>query len=107
MPLLEMKNVNINYRLKNRQVRAVRDFTLDINEGDIVGVIGESGSGKSTLAHGLMRILPENGYMEASTITLNGRDILNISDNEFRQLRWVEMSIVFQKAMSALSPVHK
>lgn len=39
MPLLQMKNVNINYRLKNRQVRAVRDFTLDINEGDIVGVI--------------------------------------------------------------------
>ncbi|HOI35358.1 MAG TPA: ATP-binding cassette domain-containing protein, partial [Mesotoga infera] len=107
MPLLQMKNVNINYRLKNRQVRAVRDFTLDINEGDIVGVIGESGSGKSTLAHGLMRILPGNGYLEASTITLNGKDILNISDSEFRKLRWVEMSIVFQKAMSALSPVHK
>lgn len=107
MPLLRMENVNINYRLKNRLVRAVRDFTLDINEGDILGVIGESGSGKSTLAHGLMRILPGNGYMEASTITFNGRDILNMSDNEFRQLRWVEMSIVFQKAMSALSPVHK
>ena len=107
MPLLQMKNIDINYRIKKNEVKAVRDFTLDINERDIVGIIGESGSGKSTLAHGLMRILPRNGYMKASEIKLNNKDILNISDEEFRELRWIEMSIVFQKAMSALSPVHK
>lgn len=107
MALITMKNLDINYRLKSKTVNAVRDFTLSIDEGDIVGIIGESGSGKSTLAHGLMRILPENGYMEASEIVLNGRDISRISDAEFRELRWVEVSIVFQKAMSALSPVHK
>jgi len=107
MPLLQMKNIDINYRMKKNEVKAVRDFTLDINERDIVGIIGESGSGKSTLAHGLMRILPRNGYMKASEIKLNNKDILNISDEEFRELRWIEMSIVFQKAMSALSPVHK
>lgn len=107
MPLLEMKNIDINYRIKKSEVKAVRDLSMNINERDIVGVIGESGSGKSTLAHGLMRILPRNGYMKASKIELNNKDILNISDEQFRELRWIEMSIVFQKAMSALSPVHK
>lgn len=99
--------MDINYKLKNKVLRAVRGLTLDINEGDIVGVIGESGSGKSTLAHGLMRILPKNGYIKAREITLNDRNIQELSESEFRRLRWVEMSMVFQKAMSALSPVHK
>jgi len=107
MGLLRILDVNINYRLKSKVVKAVRNFSLDVNEGDIIGIIGESGSGKSTLAHGLMRILPKNGNMEAAEIVLNGRDISKISDAEFDELRWVEMSIVFQKAMSVLSPVHK
>lgn len=107
MGLLRILDANINYRLKSKVVKAVRNFSLDVNEGDIIGIIGESGSGKSTLAHGLMRILPKNGNMEAAEIVLNGRDISKISDAEFDELRWVEMSIVFQKAMSVLSPVHK
>ncbi|RKX56237.1 MAG: ABC transporter ATP-binding protein [Thermotoga sp.] len=107
MSFMRLKNVDISYKLENTSVRAVRSFSCDIERGDIVGIVGESGSGKSTLALGIMRLLPPNASLSAETMLFDGRNILSFNQDELRKIRWKEISVVFQKAMNALSPVHK
>ena len=107
MPFMRLKKVDISYKLENASVKAVRSFSCDIEKGDIVGIVGESGSGKSTLALGIMRLLPPNALLSAEIMSFDGKNILNLNQDELRRIRWKEISIVFQKAMNALSPVHK
>lgn len=107
MSLLEIKDVSINYLTPNKKVRAVQHVSLSIDEEDSVGIVGESGSGKSTLAMGILRLLPENIIEVSGEALFEGKDILTMSESELRDTRWVKMSVVFQKAMNALSPVHR
>ena len=107
MSLLELKNININYHTPLKTVYAVQDVFLDVEEQDSIGIVGESGSGKSTLAMGILRLLPENITNIEGEAWLDGKDLLAMSDKEMRAVRWKEVSVVFQKSMNALSPVHK
>lgn len=107
MRLLEIRNVNITYRLPDKNIYAVQNVNLDLNEKESVGIVGESGSGKSTLAMGLLRLLPKKIAAVSGTAKLNGEDIFTMSDERLREIRWVKMSVVFQKAMNAMSPVHR
>lgn len=107
MSLLEIKNVNISYHTPTKTVYAVQDVSLTVEEEDSVGIVGESGSGKSTLAMGILRLLPENITEIQGEALLNGKDLLKLSRKELNEVRWVDISVVFQKAMNALSPVHR
>ncbi|MBR5341464.1 MAG: ABC transporter ATP-binding protein [Erysipelotrichaceae bacterium] len=107
MSLLEIKNVSINYHTNDKTVYAVQDVSLTVEEEDSVGIVGESGSGKSTLAMGILRLLPENIIETSGEALLNGEDIFTMSTEELQKVRWTQMSVVFQKAMNALSPVHR
>ena len=98
MSLLEIKDVNISYHTPTKTVYAVQDVSLNVEEEDSVGIVGESGSGKSTLAMGT--------EIEGQAV-LNGKDLLSLSRKELNEVRWVDISVVFQKAMNALSPVHR
>ncbi|MBR4142743.1 MAG: ABC transporter ATP-binding protein [Firmicutes bacterium] len=106
--LLEIKDLNVTYRNKEKSVYAVRDVSLSLEEGDALGIVGESGSGKSTLAMGILRLLPETTADVTGTCLFKGEtDLLSISQKEYADLRWKDISIVFQKAMNSLSPVHR
>lgn len=107
MSLLELKDVNISYHTPTKTVYAVQDVSLTVEEEDSVGIVGESGSGKSTLAMGILRLLPENITEINGEALLNGKDLLKLSRKELNEVRWVDISVVFQKAMNALSPVHR
>lgn len=107
MSLLELKDVNISYHTPTKTVYAVQDVSLTVEEEDSVGIVGESGSGKSTLAMGILRLLPENITEINGEALLNGKDLLKLSRKELNEFRWVDISVVFQKAMNALSPVHR
>jgi peptide/nickel transport system ATP-binding protein len=107
MSLLEIKDVNISYHTPTKTVYAVQDVSLTVDEEDSVGIVGESGSGKSTLAMGILRLLPENITEIKGEALLNGKDLLSLSRKELNEVRWVDISVVFQKAMNALSPVHR
>ena len=85
----------------------MQDVSLNVEEEDSVGIVGESGSGKSTLAMGILRLLPENITEIEGQAVLNGKDLLSLSRKELNEVRWVDISVVFQKAMNALSPVHR
>ena len=107
MSLLELKNVNINYKTPLKTVYAVQDVSLVVEEQESVGIVGESGSGKSTLAMGILRLLPDNITVIEGEAFLNGQDLISMEEKELQEVRWKEVSVVFQKAMNALSPVHK
>ncbi|WP_405061125.1 ABC transporter ATP-binding protein [Kribbella sp. NBC_01505] len=111
-PVLEIKDFNVDYGLGEQGVRAVRDVTLTLHRGEVLGLAGESGSGKSTLAYGVTRLLPPPGVISGGSVIYHppGRDpydVMALTDQELRAFRWAETSIVFQGAMNSLNPVHK
>jgi len=79
--------------------------SLDVQAGEIVGVVGESGCGKSTLISALMRLLPENAHVTDGRIELDGEDILTARPRRLRAMRGREISVVFQDPMTSLNPV--
>ena len=107
MALLEIKNVNVRYIMKDKKVHACQHVSLEIEEQDSIGIVGESGCGKSTLASAILRLLPKRITQVDGEILYNGRDLLKLSQEEMNALRWTDLATVFQKSMSALSPVHK
>jgi peptide/nickel transport system ATP-binding protein len=111
-PVLEIRNLNVDYGLGDVGVRAVRDVNLTLHRGEVLGLAGESGSGKSTLAYGLTRLLPPPGVITGGQVISHpdkgdAYDVLGLSDRELRDFRWAETAIVFQGAMNSLNPVHK
>lgn len=111
-PVLEIKNFNVDYGLGDQAVQAVRDVTLTLHRGEVLGLAGESGSGKSTLAYGITRLLPPPGVISGGSVIYHPPggepyDVMALSNAELRAFRWAETSIVFQGAMNSLNPVHK
>jgi len=111
-PVLEIRNLNVDYGLGDQAVHAVRDVNLTLHKGEVLGLAGESGSGKSTLAYGLTRLLAPPGVVSGGQVIYHPErgepyDVLALSDRELRAFRWSETAIVFQGAMNSLNPVHK
>ncbi len=105
--ILNIENLNITYRTAQRRVNAVTDASLSIRRGEVVGLVGESGSGKSTLANGIMGILPRTVSMTGS-IRFRDTELVGLSEAQLNdKIRWRQISIVFQKALASLSPVHR
>ncbi|MCB0117966.1 MAG: ABC transporter ATP-binding protein [Anaerolineales bacterium] len=104
--LLQIENLVLHFKTLNGAVQAVDgvNFTLDSNRA--VVVLGESGCGKSSLAKAILRLLPRNAGTYSGHVYLNGRDVMELSEEEFRQnVRWASISMVPQAAMNALNPV--
>ena len=113
MDLLEVSKLNIRYRTKDRTIHAVRDLSISIKRGEVVGLVGESGCGKSTFGMSLLRLLPVSTDISAEKMMFNagegmqagGIDILELSEKELRRLRWKHISVIFQGSMNSLNPV--
>ena len=110
--MLDIRNLSIAYRSDAGDVRAVRDVSLALHPGEVVGLAGESGCGKSTLAYGSIRLLRPPAVITSGSVTYhgnrvaeNGVDILAAKPDQLRALRWREIAIVFQSAMNSLNPV--
>ena len=104
--ILTVKDLNVTYINKTRRVMAVRRASFSIDKGDSLGIVGESGSGKSTLAMALLRLHPKSTEITGEAL-FDGKDLFSISEAEMNELRWMKLAVVFQKAMNALSPVHR
>lgn len=107
MAKLEVKNLTISFRTNNGAVRAVRDISFTLGEGETLAVAGESGSGKSVTARAVMGILAGNAMVEGGEIIYDGRDLLKIPEEEFHTLRGHRLAMVFQDPLSALNPIMK
>ena len=106
--LLQLDNLSVAYRTSRGAVQAVQNVTLGVPKGQTVGLVGESGSGKSTVAAAILRLLPNNAGITSGAIRFNGVDLASLSESELsRTWRWRELAMVFQRSLSALSPVHR
>ncbi len=116
MNVLEVRDLSIDYGLEESAVHAVRHVDLDIPRSKVLGIAGESGSGKSTLVYGFTRLLRWPGVVAGGSAVLrvlrdDGSevevDLMAASESELREIRWSQISIVLQSALSALNPVRR
>jgi peptide/nickel transport system ATP-binding protein len=105
-PLLEVKNLSVTFpQRKGGDVKAVRDISYSIAEGELLGIVGESGSGKSVSSLAVMGLLPDTAVVEGE-ILFDGTSLLSLGDRELSRIRGNDISIVFQDPLSALTPVY-
>ncbi len=104
---LEVNNLKISFRTNNGRVQAVRDISFDLYEGETLAIVGESGSGKSVTSRAIMGILAPNAIVESGEILYDGKDLMQISEEEFHTLRGDKISMVFQDPLSSLNPIVK
>jgi peptide/nickel transport system ATP-binding protein len=104
-PLLELRNLSVEYGWGDAAVRAVDGVNLAIAPGEILGLAGESGSGKSTIANAMLQILRPPARIAGGQILFENQDLTAKSREELRKFRWRNVSMVFQSAMNSLNPV--
>jgi peptide/nickel transport system ATP-binding protein len=104
-PLLEARRLSIAYTSSSETVRAVRDVSMQIHEGEILALAGETGSGKSTLGLAILGLLDSNATVESGEILYEGRSSLSLNSRDWRELRGRRIGIVFQDARGSLNPV--
>jgi peptide/nickel transport system ATP-binding protein len=102
--LLEIKDLAVTYRSAAGDVPAVRNVSLTVGAGEIVGIAGESGCGKSTLASTVLRLHPKSATV-TGLVSVDGCDVNSLSWGALRRMRWNEAAMVFQGAMHSLNPV--
>ncbi|MGC4175134.1 ABC transporter ATP-binding protein [Demequina sp.] len=111
-PILEIRDLTVEYGFGENPVRVLDHVNLTLGRGELLGLAGESGCGKSTLAYGATRLLPPPGVIRSGEVIFRGRDrdaydILELRDKDLRAARWRDFAIVFQGAMNSLNPVHR
>ncbi|MFC5061037.1 dipeptide ABC transporter ATP-binding protein [Actinomycetospora atypica] len=105
--LLEVRDLQVDYRVGPGTVAAVRGIDLDVAAGEVVAVVGESGSGKSTLAQAVIGLLPANGAVRAGRVALDGEELLGRSERALRSVRGARIGLVPQDPGVSLNPVQK
>ena len=102
---LEVKNLKISFKTMNGKVQAVRDISFDLYEGDTLAIVGESGSGKSVTSKAILGILAGNSIIEGGEIIYDGKNLLNIPEDEFHKIRGDKIAMIFQDPLSSLNPI--
>jgi peptide/nickel transport system ATP-binding protein len=105
--LLDVQNLTMHYTTRAGEVSAVDNVTFSLRHGEAMGLVGESGCGKTSVATTLLKLMPENAVIKSGHIYLDGTDLVPLSENQMRKVRWNKISMVFQAAMNALNPVYR
>ena len=104
-PILEVSGLSVEYATPRGAVKALRDVSIEVPRGEIVGIVGESGCGKTTLISAIIRLLAENATVTEGRVVYDGRDVLAMGTDELRGLRGGGIAMVFQDPMTSLNPV--
>jgi len=105
MPLLQVRDLRLHFHTKHGVVRALEGMDIDVEAGECLGIVGETGSGKSMTARAVMGLVPKSGRIESGEILLEGRNLVGLSEKEWRGIRGRKVSMIFQEAKRALDPV--
>jgi peptide/nickel transport system ATP-binding protein len=104
-PVLSIGNLTVAFATSQGALDALRNVSLVVRKGEIVGIVGESGCGKSTLLNAIMGLLPANGRIIEGRIALTGTDLTGLGKRALNAIRGDRMSVVFQDPMTTLNPV--
>ncbi len=106
--ILEVKNLKIQFFIRNGIVHAVDDISFHLKKGETLGLVGESGCGKTTTVMGLMNMVANPGRIVDGRILIHGHDLVTLTEEEMRNdVRWTRIAMVFQGAMNCLTPVYR
>ena len=105
MSVLSVKDLSISYQTDSGPLQALRGVSFDIEENNIVGIVGESGCGKSTLIGSIIKLLDNNAIVEKGEIFFQDKNIISLSDDDMKDILGVDISVVFQDPMQAHNPV--
>jgi len=100
-PLLSLENLEVSFPAG----AVVRGVSLSVKRGETLGVVGESGSGKTMTALSALRLVPEPGRVTAGKIVFEGKNLLELSEKDMRQIRGGRIAMIFQDPMTSLNPV--
>ena len=104
-PVLEVRDLDIDFWVDGTWYPAVKQASFDLLPGEVLAIVGESGSGKSTTAMAVMGLLPRNAHV-AGSIKLGEHQLVDASERAMRQIRGKEVAVIFQEPMTALNPVY-
>ncbi|MBS1523016.1 MAG: ABC transporter ATP-binding protein [Bacteroidetes bacterium] len=103
--MLEVKNLNVKFKIRDGFIEAVKDTSFTLNKGETIGIVGESGSGKSVTSLAIMRLHNSGNTVINGEILLNDTDILQLPEDEMREIRGNRIAMIFQEPMTSLNPV--
>ena len=106
-PLLDVHDLTVEFSTRRGIVKAVQHVNISVAKGETLGIVGESGSGKSVTSYAVMRILDRAGRIAEGSVMFSGIDVKAASENEMRDLRGREISMIFQNPRAALNPIRK
>src|SRR6266498_4924983 len=105
IPLLDVRNLSVNFNLKRGTLPAVQDLSFSIGERETLGIVGETGCGKSVTSLSILRLIPSPpGEIIGGEIFFEGEDLLRKTDREMEKIRGREISMIFQEPMTSLNP---
>lgn len=102
---LIVENLTVSFRTVTGKVKAVRNISFDLNQGETLAIVGESGSGKSVTARAIMGILAGNAIVEDGKIIYDGEDLLKITEDQYHEIRGKKIGMIYQDPMSSLNPI--
>ena len=105
--VLELQDLSVQFHTGKEIVQAVRGVSLEVQEGEVLAIVGESGCGKSVLCKSVMKLLPQTAYIAGGRILVDGVDITDYREREMEKLRGNVFSMVFQDPMTSLNPTMK
>jgi peptide/nickel transport system ATP-binding protein len=106
-PVLQLKDLSIEYRTARGIVRAADRVSFDVPKGAIVGLVGESGCGKTTVARAITGVMHQSARIAGGEIAFRGRDLVSAPSKHWLDMRWREIAFIPQSAMSSLDPVYR
>jgi peptide/nickel transport system ATP-binding protein len=104
-PVLEVRDLAVEYATERGTVRAVDGVSFDLDAGEFIGIVGESGCGKSTLLFAIAQLLAPPAAVTGGSVLFRGQNMVGLTDRQLASVRWRDMSVVMQSAMNALNPV--
>jgi oligopeptide/dipeptide ABC transporter ATP-binding protein len=106
-PLLEVRDLRVEFRLAHGSLRAVDGASFHVAAGETLGIVGESGSGKTMTLRALVRLLPRTANVIGGSVLFEGEDLARLEEARLREIRGRSIAMVFQEPMTALNPVMK
>ena len=106
-PLLDVSDLTVEFATRRGIVKAVQHVNISVAKGETLGIVGKSGSGKSVTSYAVMRILDRAGKIAEGSVMFSGIDVRTASEDQMRDLRGREISMIFQNPRAALNPIRK